>query len=258
MLFDPLQVEQVGGPSFIEEVIGPALLAVAAIFAAGLAAWVARKNHSSQLAHDRQLRDTEHARRSISAAVDHITEALDAAASYATAVWSASEAGERSRAATDAVDSLPYMDYDEEGQRIDHRSVAMRDAEPTEWLEGERAMEEAEVAAIRAETEAAEHAMARRAPFSDQITNVAADSWKLQISIGTETDVVKKHQAVARAFSDWCDTLGMDSPAGWKLKEKPSIDPVAAAMADFVKASQEWAAKRVEGTLEKPTQTASD
>ena len=53
-------------------------------------------------------------------------------------------------------------------------------------------MEEAEVAAIRAETEAAEHAMARRAPFSDQITNVAADSWKLQISIGTETDVVKK------------------------------------------------------------------
>ena len=69
----------------------------------------------------------------------------------------------------------------------------------------------------------------------------------------------KKHQAVSRAFSDWFDMLGMASPAGWKLSEKPSIDPVAAAMADFVRASQEWAAKRGrEGPLKKPTQTASD
>ena len=65
----PLEIEQVG-QSFLGTFSGPALIALAAITAAGVAAWVARKNHAEQLAHDRDLRNLDHAHQSVSAAVD--------------------------------------------------------------------------------------------------------------------------------------------------------------------------------------------
>lgn len=56
---------------------GSILVALAAVFAAGLAAWIARKNHAEQLAHDRAIRDLGHARQSLSAAVETVADAVD-------------------------------------------------------------------------------------------------------------------------------------------------------------------------------------
>jgi hypothetical protein len=241
-----LKVEQVGGPSSFEELIGPLLVAIAAIVAAGLAAWVARRNHSSQLAHDRQLRDMDYARRSIGLAVNNIAVAVDTATSYGTAAWFPSEASERSERATAAIDSLPYMDYDEMGDRIDLRPDEQIRAMSEMREDEEVARTEEETEAIKAEVTAAQNAMDKRSQLSTEITRLAADGWKLQIYIGVETQVVSRHQAVTHALSDWYDIHGVKKETGWKLVEKPSIEPVAEAMAEFVKACQEWSAKRVD------------
>jgi hypothetical protein len=240
-----VKVEQVGGPNFLEGLIGPALVAVAAIIAAGLAAWVARRNHSSQLAHDRQLRDTGYARRSIGLAVEDISEAVNAATTHGTLAWGASKASEKSRQATALVDEAPYLTYDEMGERVDMRTPEMVEAESPEWRIEEAAMMEAEVEAVEAETKAAERAMASRRVLSEQITRLAADGWKLQIYIGVKAEVVSRHQAVTHALSDWYDRNSLTEDGSWKLKDEPSIEPVAEAMAEFVKACQEWSAKRI-------------
>jgi hypothetical protein len=51
---------------------------------------------------------------------------------------------------------------------------------------------------------------------------------------------------VTHVLSDWYDTHGVTKEGGWTLAEKPSIESVAEAIAEFVKACQEWSAKRVE------------
>ncbi len=88
----PLEVEQVGGSVF-EGLIGPIIIALAAIFAASLAAWIARRNHGQQLRHDREMRDLSHARASLSSAVETVAEAVDSVSALATAVSEAT-AGE--------------------------------------------------------------------------------------------------------------------------------------------------------------------
>jgi hypothetical protein len=65
----PLEVKEVG-EGWLAHLAGPALLAVAAIFAAAIAAYVASRNHTEQLDHDRELRDREHIRDTIDAAFE--------------------------------------------------------------------------------------------------------------------------------------------------------------------------------------------
>lgn len=91
----PLEVEQIGGASFLEGLAGPALVALAAVLAAGLAAWVARKNHGQQLKHDGELRNLSHARRSLAAAVETVADAIDAVGHLSGAVYKASALRDR-------------------------------------------------------------------------------------------------------------------------------------------------------------------
>lgn len=70
------KVELVGGESWLSHDLGSILLAVAAITAAGLAAWVATRNHRQQLEHDRSLRKEDHIRDTIDAAVASANDAL--------------------------------------------------------------------------------------------------------------------------------------------------------------------------------------
>jgi len=81
----PIAVEVVGERG-LHDLLGPALLAIAAILAAGLAAYVAVRNHRAQLAHNRTERDREHARESIRAAAETIAETLDPLGAYELAV----------------------------------------------------------------------------------------------------------------------------------------------------------------------------
>jgi hypothetical protein len=66
---DIQKVEPVADQSWEAAVLGPGLIALAAVFAAGLAAWVAVRNTRHQLEHDRRVRSR-----------DHIRDAIDQAA----------------------------------------------------------------------------------------------------------------------------------------------------------------------------------
>jgi hypothetical protein len=101
----PLEIQEVGGNGFLEGIAGPALIAVAAIIAAFVAAWVARRNHEEQLGNDRSLRDLDHARQSINSAVETVAEAVDACSGFAVAAWAASEACERAEEAQSETDA---------------------------------------------------------------------------------------------------------------------------------------------------------
>jgi len=72
-----LEVELKGGGSLLD-LIGPALLALAAIAAAAVAARTANIRQREQLAHDRALRAREHVRDTIDVAADRAIAALEA------------------------------------------------------------------------------------------------------------------------------------------------------------------------------------
>jgi hypothetical protein len=63
------KVEVVAGESWLSHDLGPILLALAAVSAAALAAYVSVHNQRQQLAHDRHLRNQDHIRDTIDAAV---------------------------------------------------------------------------------------------------------------------------------------------------------------------------------------------
>lgn len=76
------EVELVSDQSWWSENASSVLLAVAAIGAAFLAAWVANRNHKRQLAHDRDLQNQDHIREVIDAASLSATDAHAALGDY--------------------------------------------------------------------------------------------------------------------------------------------------------------------------------
>jgi hypothetical protein len=67
------------GEDWLSQNLGSMLLAVAAIMAASLAAYVATRNHRQQLEHDRQVRRDEHIRDVVDAAITSVSKAVRAA-----------------------------------------------------------------------------------------------------------------------------------------------------------------------------------
>ena len=63
------KVELVGGESWWSHNLGSLVVGVAAIVAAGLAAYISVRNHKQQLAHDREIRDRDATRKAIEIAV---------------------------------------------------------------------------------------------------------------------------------------------------------------------------------------------
>jgi hypothetical protein len=77
LLLAALNVQLASSESWLSHNSGSLLLAVAAIAAATLAALVAILNHRAQLAHDRDMRNREHTRDSLDAAVANVSTAID-------------------------------------------------------------------------------------------------------------------------------------------------------------------------------------
>lgn len=69
------QIELVDNEGWLEQIAGPAMIAIAAIIAAALAAWVAIRNTQHQLDHDQRVRNREHIRD----AIDEAAAAFEAA-----------------------------------------------------------------------------------------------------------------------------------------------------------------------------------
>jgi len=76
------EVELVSDESWLRENLGSVLIAVAAIFAAALAAWVANRNHKRQLTSERILQRQDHIREVVDAASVTLAEAHAAVHEY--------------------------------------------------------------------------------------------------------------------------------------------------------------------------------
>lgn len=239
----PLEVEQVGG-GFFQISLGTLVLAVAAVFAAGLAAWVARKNVEDQLAHDREMGDLGHARQGLSAAVETVADAIDAVSKLSIAV---SEANARRQSADEIEASnnefLETFEW-QGGERVDTRSEQQLEAESVPTLRAENAALEEEQEAVKAETEAIGRTTEARDIYAPLMTRLMADTLRLRIAIGSDSEVVKRHAILVDAITTWAESLNPDSDGRYRFDADPAreVKRVSDPMEAFVGASQAWAA----------------
>ena len=91
---EPLEVKLVHEGGLLE-LLGPALIAAAAVVAAAVAAYTANKRHAAQLLHDRELRDREEVGKVVDSAIDAANGALKAWSRFGGQV----ESAERARSA---------------------------------------------------------------------------------------------------------------------------------------------------------------
>jgi hypothetical protein len=230
----PLEVEEVGR-SFFSGLAGPALVAAAAIIAAFLAAWVARRNHAEQLANDRRLRDLDHARRSLDGAVQNISEAVRVLSELHLQAWKTDRAQRASRAAHDASEEFwpphPRTEDQEEAIGLQARR------------EEEEALKTATAAAQEATDELGALQEAQQGAWAIQ-GRLEADRLRLRIAIGDESLVVKSHAKLTGALNAWREGLDLGGEITIDFGEtlEPPQIPVPAAMEEFVQACQRWAA----------------
>jgi hypothetical protein len=76
VLRGPIEVEVVGGGADLIDFLGPALIALAAVFAAWLAAHTANRRQQEQLNHDRSLRERELLRNTLDEVVESATRCI--------------------------------------------------------------------------------------------------------------------------------------------------------------------------------------
>jgi hypothetical protein len=238
-----LEVEQVGG-GFFEISIGPLFLALAAVFAAGLAAWVARKNHEEQLAHDRAMRDLSHARQGLSAAVETVADAIDSVTKLSIAV---SEADSRRQHAEDVEASNDEFleTFERDGKTLmDTRSEQQREAASVPLLLAEEVVVEEERKAVQAEIEAIGRTTDARDAYAPLMTRLMADTLRLRIAIGNDSEVVKRHAILVDAITTWAESLHPDRDGRYRFDTDPAqeVELVSDPMEAFVEASQAWAA----------------
>ena len=238
----PLEVREVGGTNFLENLAGPALIAVAAIVAAFVAAYVARGNHREQLNTDRAMRDVEHARREISTAVQTISEALDAMSGFSIAAWSASQADEGAAEAAAKTAARTQVER-RQGDAFDSRTEQEINATPASVLKEETEILRRETDALRRSAEAMEKAMDGRQPAAALLVRLLTDTFRLRISIGINSEVVARHEDVASAFRKWMEELAPQDDGRFSFDANPGDgEHVRESTQAFVETCQRWSA----------------
>jgi hypothetical protein len=201
----PIAIEMVG-ESWWHGLLGPALLAVAAIVAAGLAAYVAIRNHRDQLAYDRAIRDREYGRESIRAATETIVETLDPLNTYELAIRA--------------------------------NDKATKHAEPVENSANEQAEASEQ---LKRRTKRVRMTRDNVGPLLIKMT---ADSISLRIALGADEPVVKRYRELSKAFNDRFRMCAPTDEG--RAKREVAVrdgDPQAkakAALEAFQTACEEW------------------
>lgn len=206
----PVAVEIVG-ESWWHDLVGPALLAIAAILAASLAAYVAIHNHRRQLEHDREERDREHARESIRTIAETIAETLDPLGIYEIAV------------------------------RADDK--ATKHMETLEDSGDERAKKEA----AEQQLQRAEKVDEARDEVADLLIKMTADSIGLRASFGTESPVFQRYRELSRVFNARYKACAptVEGRKQRELAEKDSeVKKTRAALNAFQEACEKWAVQQ--------------
>jgi hypothetical protein len=100
--------------NWLEHNSGSILLALAAIAAASLAALVATLNHRGQLAHDREMRNRDHTRDTIDAAVEGANQAIDRATDFSAVVKTGARRGYAPRSGRKGEKTKQQKDWERE------------------------------------------------------------------------------------------------------------------------------------------------
>lgn len=247
-----IEVEQVGQAWHSS----PLLIASAAIFAAIVAAVVARLNHGSQLKHDRNLhgqqlrhdreqRDIAYARERIGRAVETVADSVAAVSAVTTSAWGASEAREyleKARALSDK--HLQTYERDADGVLRDTRSDEEKAMVSEGLLQAEMEVQKEEIDATRELAAALAKVREARATASAKMSDLLADNVRLRITIGKGTEIVDCQNALQEAFKGWLDEIRPDEDGQYRMTGDPAeeVFPVGERMLKLVDACQRWSA----------------
>lgn len=203
-LNEPIEVELVGGEA---DLLGPLLIAGAAILAAAVAAyWQWR-----QLRHDREVRDREFIRNSISQAVASLATAIDDMSGFSGATHSVDQAEEETR---------------------ELRTKRHSDTE----LSG----------SLKAEARATEKARDARQAVRSSLMRMITDNLHLRVALGANDPVVVSHGDLCEAFEEWFKDLTPDRAIQAK-RESGELKPgqmFQPARKRFETACYEWIASK--------------
>jgi len=121
------KIELVGGEGWWQKNGGSVALAIAAITAAAIAAYVAIRNHRQQLAHDRYLRNQDHMRNTIDAALVSANETRNAMDRFMASVETLEEARNENKDISEDFQDEAKGDADESLLRLQAmRAVQVR------------------------------------------------------------------------------------------------------------------------------------
>jgi len=211
----PVAIEVVG-ENWWHDLIGPGLLAIAAILAAAMAAYVAIHNHRRQLEHDREERDREHARESIRTAAETIAETLDPLGAYELAVRDNDKAAKHAETLEDSGD------------------------------------DEAKEAATKARRKAAKRVRETRGKVGDLVIKMTVDSIGLRTSFGAKSPVFQRYRELSRAFNLRFQASA-PTPEGRVQRETTEegseVKKTRVALNAFQEACEEWAVQQRRPTL---------
>lgn len=164
------QVELVDHQSWWSQNSGSVLLAIAAVLGAGLAAYVAMRNHKQQLKHDREMRNRDATRNTIDDAIEGIADAVIHTANLGARITSL----ETARARRQEVDSTG----------------------------------EGNLAAAKAAFEKVDKKVAELIRPTYEAANVMAfQTARLEIRLGNGHPVARCHKGVREALDGWNDSL---------------------------------------------------
>jgi hypothetical protein len=202
--------EQVGGEGWLSSHIGSILVAIAAISAAGLAAHVAIRNQRQQLAHDRHLRNQDHLRDTIDAAVASASDAVLALSMFLSNI----QAVEIWRETSDE---------------------ALGDA---------GALQEDRVAARKAEEKWLGELMAERDTCYPKLNVMRATNVRLELRLGGRHPIVSSHERTREAlFTLMSEAIGgilAIRPKSVSDGDDDRLDAAGDAFSDFRSACSRW------------------
>ena len=200
------KVELVGGDPWWTQNLGSLAIGLAAVFAAGLAAYISVRNHKQQLAHDRSVRDRDATRDIIDAAVREMSNFILNAVTFSAQVTSL----EKARASED-------QDPDADAE----------DGAPSQKIKR------------------AEGVVSNALPALFAATNTMhAGTVLLGIRLGKQHPITKAHAATRDALKGWSSSLikarakNRDEPT--READDQKLEEIGRARSTFERACFSW------------------
>ena len=201
------KVELVGGESWLTHNFGSMVIGLAAIFAAGLAAYISVRNHKQQLSHDRAIRDRDTIRKTIDEAVRNMSGFILEGVTFAAKI----------RALERARNDLEESDQEEE-KALPNQQKQLSHAE-------------------KVVTEAL-------SPIYAATNTMHADTILLAIRLGKKSSISESHAETRETLKAWFVSLSKgrvkNRDEGEREASEQALKTVSQARTTFETACYEW------------------